>query len=83
MVYGNYGDNSFTGNYYTRNIITGDPEIQGDFLKNEFDMHSGKTTEIKKIDKEYFEKFTRMEIFGLLSREMLMKNLLNLRSRLF
>ncbi|MCL1833697.1 MAG: PEP-utilizing enzyme, partial [Leptospirales bacterium] len=60
MVYGNLGDNSYTGNYYTRNIITGEAEIQGSFLKNEFDMRSGKDLEIKKIDKKYFDKFTQI-----------------------
>ena len=60
MVYGNFGDTSYSGNYFTRNIITGDPEIQGDFLKNEFDFTGGKATEIKKIDKKYFDKFTQI-----------------------
>jgi pyruvate,orthophosphate dikinase len=60
MVYGNFGDTSYSGNYFTRNIITGDPEIQGDFLRNEFDFTGGKATEIKKIDKKYFDKFTQI-----------------------
>lgn len=60
MVYGNFGETSYAGNYFTRNIITGDPEIQGDFLKNEFDFTGGKATEIKKIDKKYFDKFTQI-----------------------
>ncbi len=60
MVYGNFGDNSYSGNYFTRNIITGDAEIQGDFLKNEFDFTGGKATEIKNIDKKYFDKFTQI-----------------------
>ncbi|MCL1864339.1 MAG: PEP-utilizing enzyme [Spirochaetes bacterium] len=62
MVYGNFGDNSYTGNYFTRNIITGESEIQGDFLKNEFDMKNGKTTEIKKIEKKYFDKFAQIAL---------------------
>ncbi|MCL2156242.1 MAG: PEP-utilizing enzyme [Leptospirales bacterium] len=60
MVYGNVGDNSYTGSYYTRNIITGEAEIQGDFQKNEFDLKGGKTTEIAKIDKKYFDKFAEI-----------------------
>jgi len=60
MVYGNFGDNSYAGNYYTRNIITGDPEIQGDFLHNAFDFGYGKSMEINKIEKKYFDKFTEM-----------------------
>ncbi|HOO72340.1 MAG TPA: PEP-utilizing enzyme [Spirochaetota bacterium] len=58
MVYGNFGDNSYSGNYYTRNIVTGDSDIQGEFLKNEFDAAGGKAKEINKIDKKYFDHFT-------------------------
>jgi pyruvate, orthophosphate dikinase len=60
MVYGNFGENSYAGNYFTRNIITGESEIQGDFLKNEFDFTGGKASEIKKIDKKYYDKFTQI-----------------------
>ncbi len=60
MVYGNFGENSYAGNYFTRNIITGESEIQGDFLKNEFDFTGGKANEIKKIDKKYYDKFTQI-----------------------
>ncbi len=60
MVYGNFGENSYSGNYFTRNIVTGDAEIQGDFLKNEFDFTNGKALDIKKIDKKYYDKFTQI-----------------------
>lgn len=60
MVYGNLGQNSYSGNYFTRNIVTGDPEIQGDFLRNEFDFTGGKALDIKKIDKKYYDKFTQI-----------------------
>lgn len=55
MVYGNLGDNSYSGNYYTRNIITGSKEIQGSFLQNEFDIDDKRSKEISKIDKSYFD----------------------------
>src|SRR5512145_2899240 len=48
MVYGNWGSNSYAGNYYTRNIITGDPEIQGEFGQSEFDIEAGKAKDISK-----------------------------------
>ncbi len=60
MVYGNFGDNSYSGNYYTRNIVTGDPDIQGNFLKNEFDIDRGKPKEIAQIDKKYYDKFSEI-----------------------
>ncbi len=58
MVYGNFGNNSYSGNYYTRNIITGDPLIQGSFLQNAFDIDKSKPKDITKIDKKYFDKFS-------------------------
>ncbi len=60
MVHGNYGENSYAGNYYTRNIITGDSRIQGEFLQNEFDVDRGKPKDIGKIEKKYFDKFTEI-----------------------
>jgi pyruvate,orthophosphate dikinase len=60
MVYGNSGETSFAGNFYSRNIVTGDPEIQGDFLQNEFDFGSGKVKPIDKIDKKYYDRFVEI-----------------------
>ncbi len=60
MVYGNFGENSYSGSYYTRNIITGGKEIQGDYLQNEFDLSGGKAKNINKINKDYFKKFTEI-----------------------
>ncbi len=60
MVYGNCGANSYAGNYYTRDIVTGDAEIQGDFLQNEFDFGTAKSKPISKIDKKYFTKFSEI-----------------------
>src|SRR6056297_1001165 len=56
MVYGNFGENSYAGNYFTRNIIDGDQKIQGEFLQNEFDVDRGKPRDIDKIDKKYYDK---------------------------
>ncbi len=60
MVYGNFGEKSFSGNYFTRDIVTGDVEIQGDFLKNQFDVDGGKAKAIKNIDKKYFDQLTEI-----------------------
>jgi len=60
MVYGNYGKNSYSGKYNTRNIVMGDPEIQGDFLQNEFDIDRSKPKEIAKIDKKYYDKLAEI-----------------------
>ncbi|MCL2025249.1 MAG: PEP-utilizing enzyme [Leptospirales bacterium] len=60
MVYGNFGDNSYAGGFYTRDIISGNKEIQGEFLHNQFDLKAGAPQPIKKMDKSYFDKFTEI-----------------------
>jgi pyruvate, orthophosphate dikinase len=60
MVYGNWGENSYAGNYYTRNIITGDQEIQGEFGQSEFDIETGKARDISKIEKKHFTHFAEI-----------------------
>ncbi len=37
MAFGNYGEKSYFGSYYTRNIVTGDPAISGKYFMNSFD----------------------------------------------
>jgi pyruvate,orthophosphate dikinase len=58
MVYGNLGQNSYSGTYFTRNIVTGDSDIMGYFLKNEFDVTEKSAKDISTIDKKYFDKLT-------------------------
>ena len=37
MVYGNYGKDSASGSFYTRDIVTGEDVLQGWYSQNEFD----------------------------------------------
>ncbi|MDY6933742.1 MAG: putative PEP-binding protein [Spirochaetota bacterium] len=60
MVYGNFGESSYAGNYYTRNIVTGDSKIQGHFINNEFDIDRGKPKPVDKIEKKYFNMFSEI-----------------------
>jgi pyruvate,orthophosphate dikinase len=56
MVYGNYGENSASGNFYTRNIVTGEKKLQGEFFRNVFDMIGPKGKDINKIGESYLSK---------------------------
>lgn len=60
MVYGNLGEDSYSGNYYTRDIVSGNAAIDGMFLNNEFDLTGEKGKAIGKIDKKYFKTLTEI-----------------------
>ena len=56
MTFGNYGEESYFGSTYTRDIITGDSNISGEFFINAFDSTETKGKPINKIDPEYLEQ---------------------------
>jgi pyruvate,orthophosphate dikinase len=60
MTFGNWGEESYFGSYYTRNIITGDPEISGQFFVNAFDATDAKGKPIKKIDTNYLKDLKKI-----------------------
>jgi pyruvate,orthophosphate dikinase len=60
MTFGNYGKESYFGSTYTRDIITGDSNISGEFFINAFDSTETKGRPINKIDPEYLEQLKRL-----------------------
>jgi len=60
MTFGNYGEESYFGSTYSRNIITGENEISGEFFVNAFDSTETKGKQIGKIDSEYLEELKRL-----------------------
>jgi len=57
MVYGNYGKDSYSGYFSTRNAITGASNIEGEFFQNKFNSAESTGKAIKKIDKKYYTEF--------------------------
>ncbi|MDH5752729.1 MAG: PEP-utilizing enzyme, partial [Deltaproteobacteria bacterium] len=55
-VYGNYGKNSFSGNFYSRDIVTGDAKLTGNFGRNMFDIPPGKGSDINDLDIGFLKK---------------------------
>ena len=53
MVYGNYGDNSCAGSYFSRDIVQGQDVLQGQFFSKEFHADLEKGTDVTKIDEKY------------------------------
>jgi pyruvate,orthophosphate dikinase len=60
MVHGNYGKNSASGSFYTRNIVTGEKKLQGFFQENKFDTVESEGKDINKIDKEFLKELVRI-----------------------
>ncbi|MBI9105563.1 MAG: pyruvate, phosphate dikinase [Spirochaetales bacterium] len=57
MVYGNYGKDSYSGYFTTRNAINGNENIEGEFFTNKFNSAESSGKRIKSIDKKYYEQF--------------------------
>jgi pyruvate,orthophosphate dikinase len=50
MVYGNYGKDSSSGAFFTRDIVTGDAVLQGEFYQERFNEIGAEGKDINKID---------------------------------
>jgi len=60
MTFGNYGEESYFGSYFTRDIVTGHPEISGQFFINAFDATETRGKSVTKIDKPYLDKLIKI-----------------------
>jgi pyruvate,orthophosphate dikinase len=60
MTFGNYGEESYFGSYFTRDIVSGHPEISGKYFVNAFDSTETRGSSITKIDKAYLDKLIRL-----------------------
>jgi pyruvate, orthophosphate dikinase len=59
MVYGNYGKDAMSGNFFTRDIVTGENRLQGNFSVNKFDEIGTEGRDINKIGKAYLQQLER------------------------
>lgn len=60
MVYGNYGKDSASGMFYTRNIVSGDQVLEGWFNQSEFDMIGVEGKDINKIEPAFQKVLTKI-----------------------
>jgi pyruvate, orthophosphate dikinase len=60
MVYGNYGKDSSNGQFYTRNIVTGAKEIQGEFFQGKFNAIGTSGQNIADISKTYHAELEKI-----------------------
>ena len=60
MVYGNYGKDSASGFFNTRNIVTGEKKLQGQYFEEKFNEIGSKGQDISKIDSSYLKKLEKI-----------------------
>jgi pyruvate,orthophosphate dikinase len=60
MVYGNYGKDSCAGGFYSRNVVTGDKKLQGNFFRNKFNELGTEGFEINKIDPTHLKQLEKI-----------------------
>jgi len=60
MVYGNYGKDSASGGFTSRNVVTGEKKLQGHFFRNKFNELGTEGHEINKIDQVHLKQLEKI-----------------------
>lgn len=60
MVYGNYGKDSASGQFFTRDIVTGEDKLSGWFEQNEFNSIETKGKDILKIGSDFLKELKKV-----------------------
>jgi pyruvate,orthophosphate dikinase len=60
MVYGNYGKDSCSGFFYSRNVVTGEKKLQGNFFRGKFNEVGADGFEINKIDASHLKQLQKI-----------------------
>jgi pyruvate, orthophosphate dikinase len=60
MVYGNYGKDSASGAFYTRDVVLGVAKLQGEFYQERFNEIGGAGKDINKIAPEYLKELEKI-----------------------
>ena len=60
MVYGNYGRDSCSGYFFSRDIVTGEKKLQGNFYQGRFNEIGAEGKEINKIDPAYLKQLEKI-----------------------
>ena len=60
MVYGNYGKDSYSGSFFSRNIVNGEKKLQGQFFAEKFNEVNAVGKDINSIKPEYLKQFQQI-----------------------
>ncbi|MDR2965037.1 MAG: pyruvate, phosphate dikinase [Treponema sp.] len=60
MVYGNYGKDSCSGYFFSRNVVSGEKKLQGHFFRGKFNEEGAEGHEINKIDPVHLKQLEKI-----------------------
>jgi pyruvate,orthophosphate dikinase len=60
MVYGNYGKDSCSGAYFSRNVVSGEKALQGQFFREKFNESGSAGQPIEKIGPQHLKELQRI-----------------------
>jgi len=60
MVYGNYGKDSASGAFFTRDVVSGERVLQGEFYQERFDEIGAAGKDINKIDPAFHKELEKI-----------------------
>jgi len=60
MVYGNYGKDSCSGTFSSRNVVTGEKKLQGKFFRGNFNETGAEGRDIEKIGDGYLKELQKI-----------------------
>jgi len=60
MVYGNYGKDSCSGHFFSRNVVTGERKLQGSYFTGKFNEIGATGYEINKIDPSHLKQLEKI-----------------------
>ena len=60
MVYGNYGKESSAGNFFSRNVVTGEKKLQGVFFRNKFNEYGASGQDIGKLEPAHIKQLEKI-----------------------
>ncbi|MDR1588325.1 MAG: pyruvate, phosphate dikinase [Treponema sp.] len=60
MVYGNYGKDSCSGDFFSRNVVTGGKKLQGQFFRGKFNEIGATGQDIEKIDAAHLKQLQKI-----------------------
>jgi pyruvate,orthophosphate dikinase len=60
MVYGNYGKDSCSGDFFSRNVVTGQKKLQGEFFRGKFNEAGSAGQSIEKIGDKHLKDLQKI-----------------------